>query len=284
MASINCINALEWRNMIYRIDELFENEINPITGHKYDSSWIIFMHTNSKDYQWMCASNNRCAYTIKISLLNCKDWKMATCDFMGFCEANNKNAILVAAETDLKAAKKYYGTHRYNDSFLRENEPSVLVHSTPKSSWERIKQDGMLKSWNILKAEKAVAEKKPIGIKLGDPVDFSDYIMFGSGVTGEIVVNSKQQGKIIMDENAEYITGARLYFDAKKIAQDGLLLRDGCHLKVKDQLPLEPYLLWAATWDVIGLTSPVSTPKIFAEQADRQFKIITNNNLKTTIL
>ena len=108
--------------------------------------------------------------------------------------------------------------------------------------------------------------------------------MFGSGVTGEIVVNSKQQGKIIMDENAEYITGARLYFDAKKIAQDGLLLRDGCHLKVKDQLPLEPYLLWTATWDVIGLTSPVSTPKIFAEQADRQFQIITNNNLKTTIL
>ena len=265
--------------MIYRMDEFLENEINPITGHKYDSSWIILMLTDSSDYQWMCASNNRCAYTIKISLLKCKDWKMTVGDFIEFCKANEKNAILVAAEENLKAAKEYYGDHRYNEPFLRENEPPVLVHSTSLGNWERIKQDKMLKSWNILKAEKAIDERWPIGIKLGDPADFSDYIMFGSGVTGEIVVNSKQQGKIIMDENAEYITGARLYFDAEKIAQDGLLVRDGCHLKVKDKLPLEPYLIWAATWDIIGLTSPVSTPKIFAEQADKQFKIIANNNL-----
>lgn len=59
-------------------------------------------------------------------------------------------------------------------------------------------------------------EERPIGIQLGDPMDFSDYIMFGGGVTGEIVVNSKQQEKIIMDINAKYLTGARLYFDAKK--------------------------------------------------------------------
>ena len=39
---------------------------------------------------------------------------------------------------------------------------------------------------------------------------FSNYIMFGSGVTGEIVVSAKQRGKIVMDVNAEYRTGARL--------------------------------------------------------------------------
>ena len=50
------------------------------------------------------------------------------------------------------------------------------------------------------------------------PTDFSDYIMFGDGITGEIIVNSKQQGKIVMDENSEYLTGARLYFDAQKMA------------------------------------------------------------------
>ena len=47
--------------------------------------------------------------------------------------------------------------------------------------------------------------------------------MFGDGVTGEIVVNSKQQGKIVMSTDAEYLTGARLYFDAKRMAHDGLL-------------------------------------------------------------
>lgn len=258
--------------MIYRVDKLSENGNNPITGHEYDSSWMILMLTDSLDYQQMCGSNNDRAYTIKISRSQCRNWEMAVGDFIGFTEANGKNAILVMSEEDLRSAKKLYEGHAYNEPFLRENEPAILVHSTPMNSWEKIKRDGMLKSWNILKTENAVAEKQPIGIQLGDPLDFSDYIMFGGGVAGEIVVNSKQQGKIVMDTDAEYLTGARLYFDAKKMAQDELLVRDGCHLKVKDRLPLKPYLIWAATWETIGLASQVSTPQVFAEQADKHFR------------
>lgn len=265
--------------MIYRLNRLTENSINPITGCEYDSSWIILMLTDSKDYQMMCGGSNGCAYTIKISRIQHKDWKTAVCDFIDFNEANGKNAILVMSVEELESAQNYYNGHKYNEPFLRENEPSVLIHSTPMSSWELIRRDGMLKSWNKLKTEKAIDEENPIGIKLGDPIDFSDYIMFGGGITGEIVVNSKQQSRIVMDENAEYLTGARLYFDARRIAQDGLLVRDGCHLKVKDILPLKPYLIWTATWDVIGLSSQISTPKIFAEQADKQFQIITHRTL-----
>lgn len=263
--------------MIYRLDRMDENNTNPITGYEYDNSWTILMLTDSPDYQKMCGSSNECAYTIKINRNQCKDWKMAVCDFVGFSEANGKNAILVMTEADFKSAKNYYSGHKYNDPILRNNEPSVLVHSTPMSSWKWIKHDGMLKSWNKLKAENVITEEQPIGINLGDPIDFRDYIMFGEGIAGEIVVNSKQQGKIIMDENIEYITGARLYFDAKKIAQDGLLIRDGCHLKVKDMLPLKPYLIWTATWETLGLASQVSTPKIYAEQADKQFQIISQH-------
>ena len=124
---------------------------------------------------------------------------------------------------------------------------------------------------------KTITEEQPIGIQLGDPMDFSDYIMFGDGVTGEIVVNSKQQGKIVMDTDAEYLTGARLYFDARRMAQDGLLVRDGYHLKVKDILYLEPYLIWTATWETIGLASQVFTLRIFAEQADKRFQSILQN-------
>ena len=258
--------------MIYRVDRLSENRINPITGHEYDNSWIILMLTDSPDYQQMSGSSNGCAYTIKVSRKQYKDWKMAVGDFIGFCKANEKNAILVMSEAELKSAKNHYEGHRYNEPFLRENESTVLVHSTPMNSWKQIKRDGMLKSWNILKTQKVITEEQPIGIQLGDPTDFSDYIMFGGGVTGEIVVNSKQQGKIVMDTNAKYLTGARLYFDGKRIAQDGLLVRDGCHLKVKDMLPLRPYLIWVATWETIELESQVSTPKIFAEQADRKFQ------------
>lgn len=70
-------------------------------------------------------------------------------------------------------------------------------------SWKNIQRDGVLKSWNKLKTENIVLEEHPIGMKLGDPKSFSDYIMFGAGVTGEIVVHSKQVGKIVMDINAE---------------------------------------------------------------------------------
>lgn len=231
------------------------------------------MLTDSEEYQFMCGSSNGCAYMIKVSRLKCADWKMATGDFVGFNEANAKNIILVMTELEYKAVRAYYEGHSYNEPFLRKGEPLVLVHSTPMNSWKQIKQGGMLKSWNRLKAEQAVAEEHPIGIQLGDPADFSDYIMFGGGVTGEIVVNSKQHGKIVMDTNAAYLTGARLYFNAEKMAQDGLAVRDGCHLKVKEALPLEPYLIFAATWENVGLESQVSTPKIFAKMADEAFKV-----------
>lgn len=260
--------------MICRLDRLSENNINPITEHDYDNSWIILMLTDSLDYQQMCGSNNGCAYTIRISRNQYQNWKMAIGDFISFCETNEKNAILVMPEADLISAKNHYKGHRYNEPLLRDNEPSVLVHSTPMNSWKQINHDGMLKSWNMLKSQKSIAEEQPIGLWLGDPTDFSDYIMFGDGITGEIIVNSKQQGKIIMDTNTEYLTGARLYFDAKKMAQDGLLIRDGCHLKVKDMLPLKPYLIWAATWETIGLTSQISTPQLFAEQADKRFQSV----------
>ncbi len=264
--------------MIYRLDRFVENSINPIVGSEYDNSWIILILTDSSEYQQMCGSSNGCAYTVKVSRTRCEECEMAICDFIEFNEANGKNVILVMSESDLEKAKSHYDGHRYNEHFLREKEPVILVHSTPMDSWKLIKRDGMLKSWNKLKAENSISEKQPIGTSLGDPIDFSDYIMFGGGITGEIVVNSKQQGKIVMDENAEYLTGARLYFDAKRMAQDGLLIRDGCHLKVKDILPLKPYLIWTATWETIGLASQVSTPKIFAEKADKQLQAILNYN------
>lgn len=266
--------------MIYRIDELSESPINPVTHREYDSTWIVLMLTDSQDYQKMCGSRNGCAYTIKISAAKCEEWKMAVCDCMGFCTANRQNLILVMTEADLGAAKSHYTGHSYHDPFLREGEPSVLVHSTPASCWKQIQQDGMLKSWNVLKAEKAITEERPIGSLLGDPADLSGYIMFGGGVTGEIIVSSKQRGEIVMDVNAEYMTGARLYFDAERMAGDGLLIRDGCHLKVKDTLPLAPYLIWAATWDTVGLPGPVSVPRVFAEQSDRQFQAVLRRYLQ----
>lgn len=258
--------------MIYRVDNFTESRINPITNCAYDASWIVLMLTDSDAYEQFVGSTNGCAYTIKVSRSKCENWMIAVGDFIGFHKANGKNAILAMSKADYVNVQKHYGNHKYNETVLRKNEPSVLVHSTSMSSWEQIKKDGMLKCWNMLKSENTIAEASPIGVDLGDPPDFSDYIMFGGGIAGEIVVSSKQKGEITMNADSSYLTGARLYFDAEKMARDGLLLRDGSHLKVKGTLPLHPYMIWAATWDIIGLESQTSTPRIFSEQSDSVFQ------------
>lgn len=253
--------------MIYRVDNFIENNINPITKSEYDSSWLVLVIASDIDSAMIVGANNCCTYTIKINKQFHDDWKMAVGDFIGYCDANNLNGILAIAEDEYNEVQSYYVGHRYNEKSLRDYEPKILVHSTSMENWIQIQTDGMLKSWNRLN----ITNKEPIGKQLGDPVHFSDYIMFGGGVSGEIVVNSKQSGEIVMDIDAEYKTGARLYFNAEKMAKAGLLVRDGAHMKVKDFLPLEPYLIWVATWDSIGLESQLSTPKTFAKLSNDKF-------------
>ena len=256
--------------MIYRLDNFIENSINPITNEPYDNSWIIWQLTDSREYKEMVGSFNGCAYTIKFSRYT-DGWEMSICDFIEFNKRLNKNMILVISESDLTQAKAKYNGHKFDEPVLRVDEQIYTVHSTSLENWEQIQKDGFIKSWNTLKKENFITEEKPIGSLLGDPIDFSDYIMFGKNVAGELVVNSKQQGKIVMDVNAEYLTGARLYLDMRKIVEDGLAVRDGAHLKVKGKLPLKPYLIWVATWGNVGLENRVSTPKIFTEKANGEF-------------
>ncbi len=256
--------------MIYRTDRFIENEINPITNRPYDRSWIVYIVDNGP-YRMMCGSQNG-AYTLRISKSNHPDWKMYVGDFISYHTNSAHNAVLVISEDDYNAVENEYQGHSYNDPYLRDYEPAVLIHSTTKENYDNIIKCQQLRSWNRLKKDGFFTEEFPIGKQLGDPEELRDFILFGGGTTGEIVVNSKQHNTIIMDENAEYKTGARLYFDMRKIAEDGLLLRDGSEIKVKDCLPLSPYLIWASTWDKIGLPDEISTPKIFAETSDAFFK------------
>lgn len=234
---------------------------------------IYFELTSSSDEYMFTGRNDDGVYTIRTSKTLNGNWYFSLCDFIEYCDNNHLNGKLLVSEKDLSFAKAMYGNHHYNDS-LRQNELPILIHSTTAENWQKIKSNGKLKSRNQLKKESGCFSEPSIGEQLGDPDEFSDYIMFGSGVTGEIVVASKQCGFINMDINTEYQTGARLYFDAEQMAADGLLLRDGAHIKVKDEMPLEPYLVWAATWDSVGLESAVATPKEFATAADLKFKKI----------
>lgn len=260
--------------MIYKTDSLPESKTNPITRQEYDSSWIVFALTDCMDNRLITGTGKEGVYSIQLSRFLNDDWQLSVGDFIGYCEANALNGILVMSESDYNDALEKYDGHSYHEPILRKGEAAVLIHSTTAAGWESIQRDKALKSWNQLKHETIKWESSPIGAQLGDPAEFSDYIMFGSGISGEIVVSSKLSGFINMDLNAQYHTGARLYFDARKMAEDGILVRDGAHVKVKGMLPIEPYLLWVATWDKLGLDSPLSTPKIFAQVSDERFRTI----------
>lgn len=259
---------------IYYTSQNFEpTKKNPFNKDKpYENDWIMAKLLENEEFYVRTGGGQETVFQVLISKI-CHDWTYRIMDFIEYERAHNKNIIVSISESDLNIAKREYYGHSYKDNFLRAYENKVLVHSTTMESFQSINNDYCLKSWNKLKFDKTINEEIPIGNKLGDPYDYRDYIMFTQGgVAGEIVVASRQKGQIDMEIDTLYKPGARLYFDAKKIAEDGLLIRDGAHMKVKDMLPLEKYLIWIATLDKVDLNYDEVTPHKFSIESDRLFE------------
>lgn len=225
--------------------------------------------TNSTEYNQFCCSENG-IYTLKISK-NFKYWYYDLCDFIDFYNGSNIQIDLDVEQPDLALARKLYGNHKYNECALRDYETKVMVHSTPIKNLNNILKNSELKSWNILKSENSDWEKEPIGTLLGDIEDFSNYVMLSMLFqNNEIITASKQKHRIDTDINQIYTPGARFYLDAERLAKDGLLLRDGEHIKVKNCIPLDKYLIWYSTAERLGIKKE-TTPKAFFELSNKKF-------------
>ena len=248
-------------------------EINPFSPDgKYCDKWVELSITNSAEYKAM--TGKATLFGFKVSTLS-DDWQFRAMDFIEYNTLLGRNIIVTGEKTNYAEAKTAYQGHSIYDNFLRTYEPAILIHSTTDVGYQHIVKDGVLKSWNKIKNEHDVYKQKPIGTLLGDPPDFSDYIMLGGfGFWNEIVVNSKQKGSICMDADCEYIPGARFYFDTKQLIREGLFIRDGAHYKVRDELPLS-YALFCATLDNIDIDGAV-TPRSFSTAADKAFKRAMN--------
>lgn len=228
--------------------------------------------TDSTEYrQYNCVENS--IYTLKISK-SYEYWYYDVCDLIDFYSDTDIEILLDINDSDLEWARSLYGDHKYFEKMLREYESDVMVHSTTKDNAISILAENKIKSWNMLSAEKPNWEKKAIGLLLGDIKDFSNYVML-SGITqnNEIITASKVNGVINTDINQTYIAGARFYLDAKKLANDGLLLRDGAHIKVRDYIDLQKYLIWYATPEILGIDEN-TTPKDFFELSNEKFMLI----------
>lgn len=240
-----------------------------VKEYRFSIMKIKCVLTDSTEYrQFNCFEDS--IYTLKISR-NYEYWYYDLCDLIDFYNDMDIEVILEIDENDLLLARSLYGNHKYNEKTLREYETDVMVHSTTKENAKSILVDKKIKSWDLLSAEKSDWEEKPIGAKLGDIEDFSNYVML-SGVlsNNEMVTASKSNGVINTDVNQEYVAGARFYLDARALARDGLLLRDGAHIKVRDSIDLEKYLIWYSTPQLLEIDEH-TTPKKFFELSNKRF-------------
>lgn len=225
--------------------------------------------TNSTEYNQFCNLVNG-VYTLKISR-NFKYWYYDLCDLIDFYRDSEVELDLDIEQAEIDMARALYGDHKFNEKFIREYETKVLVHSTPFENLDSILKDNALKSWNVCKTEKEDWENEPIGALLGDIADFSNYVMLSMlSQNSEIVTASKQKREINIDYEQTYQPGARFYLDGEKLAADGLLLRDGLHIKVRDSIPFDKYLIWYSTAENLGL-GKTSTPKEFFEKSNNRF-------------
>ena len=225
--------------------------------------------TDSTEYNQFCCLENG-VYTLKISK-NFKYWYYDLCDLIDFYNGSDIELELAMERSDIDEARALYGNHKFNEKVLREYETKVFVHSTPFENLESILKDNALKSWNACKAEKMNWEREPIGALLGDIDDFSNYVMLSTpSQNNEIITASKQKRLIDTNPEQQYQTGARFYLDGEKLAADGLLLRDGEHVKVRDSIPFDKYLIWYSTAENLGL-GKISTPKEFFEKSNDRF-------------
>lgn len=248
-----------------------QKEKDAFLSYADHSDWVYFRLSNDET-KVFSGKGDSDIYQLIISE-KYDNWEYRVMDFIHYIESTELNGAIEITEEKLSIAKFKYGSHMFNESFLREYEPNVLIHSTSLKSWDSIQKNRCLKSWNSLHKAGLITKKNPIGKLLGDPVEFSDYVMLGSGLTCEVVVSSSNKGEINCDIHAIYEPGVRLYLDARLLASDGLLIRDGAHLKVKDKLEYEKYLLFVATSENVDVNQKEWTPKAFSDKADQVFTL-----------
>lgn len=245
-------------------------ECNPFSENgEYSKKWVSITINNSIYIAPEIRYVYGCSIGRKVDF-----WEYRVMDYINYNLMYNRNIIFIGSKRLYKKAAKKYADHSIFDKELRPYEDTFVIHSTTMENYEKINRQGCIKSWNTLKKRNPDFEAQPIGAMLGDPEDFRDYIMLGTGVQCEIVVLSKQKNRLCYNADEEYIPGARLYFDTKQLAENGLLVRDGLHYKVRDELPLE-LARFTATVDNIKFNGKI-TPRLFAESSDTAFDNFIN--------
>ncbi|WP_151733523.1 hypothetical protein [Paenibacillus tengchongensis] len=237
----------------------------------YGAEWSAFIYDETQSFYSNVIPGTR-VYVLSVNPHIDRDGARLR-DFTAYENAHGRTVIVKApaAERDRMLTQIQQSPAVPGSGRIREHDPHYLVHSTTAEAWTDIQQAGALLSPEELRRRGRNVHE--IGLKtLLEPADYSDYVMLDvMGGCGEIVVNSRQLGYVCTDPDRPYTPGVRLYFDAHRLIADGLAVRDGLHvLKVKESLPLHPYMLTSVSADLLP-EQTVWTPTTYTEAANNYF-------------
>lgn len=248
---------------------------NPFSNDgNYGIRWSGFCLNKKIQSKYSIGKQGLGLFTLVVNPLF-EGWQYRLGDFLQYEIYHGRKVILWNPEEwDYVAIIKAVINNDFRENVVRPYDERWVVHSTTHDLWGKIAESGCLKSLRRLRNENV--EISGIGLEpLGEPDDYMDYVMFDT-INGccEMVVSSRQKGKICLDANAPYIPGVRMYFDAYAIIQDSLMVRDGAHvLKVYDRLPLKPYLKMVLNESDVPYVNEqrIWTPTLFTEAANKKF-------------
>jgi hypothetical protein len=219
----------------------------------YDHEWSAFCLLDREDDQCFTGKSGDGPFSARFGR-KVKHIENQLADFLCYENRYGRTVILsFPQDIDIHAYVAQAMSSTPKADIVRPEDPAVLVHATTPAAWQSIREDGELKAASLLGIKRYRSDEINNPSPLEDylkhePPEYRDHIMFSEMelCVPEMVVASNQKNRFVLDENAIYEPGVRLYFDNDHIIRDGLGVRDGLHLmKVHQRLTLQPYLLAA---------------------------------------
>jgi hypothetical protein len=248
---------------------------------RYGHAWSAFCIEDRGDAQVVTGRHGDGPFCARFGR-GVVDLQNRLADFLRYECAHDRTVILSCPEDfDVDRFVSRALSRTPASDVVRQDDPKTIVHSTTRQAWLRIEADRALRAASQLAADEHAAyteqqtDSEVARYYHDEPFEYADYIMFAKidEVGPEMVVASRAAGRFVLDPDAVYQPGVRLYFDNDRLIRDGWATRDGLHtMKVLRYLPLDPYLLKAVSLDDVdpdGALGPW-TMRAFLERANAE--------------
>jgi len=247
---------------IIATDKFNPNNKNPFCNNGTYFQYSCFSTNGNSNYEMLTTRLKSGCWIVEYNESNYHDF---ICDYIRY---ENKNNRIVIVQTKIAEEVK--------SIIIKSNKgtlPDVLVHSTSLEASIEIEKKGKITADKYLnnstKNEKHVIQK----YKENEPIEFSEYVMLGKidGNT-ELVMSMFQRDSFYVTDEEEYLPGARIYLDSRKLDQDGLIVRDGMHIgKVFREISLDKYCI-----GIVRVTDlqhrDIWTPKVFQDESNNKIE------------